>query len=260
MIEVTELHKSYGDTHALRGVSFTIPQGQICGYLGPNGAGKSTTVRTLTGVQKATSGHASVAGFDVAEQSMEVKQRIGYVPETGALFQTLSVSEHLALIGALHHMEPALIAERGEEMLKLFEIPKAANKRIDSLSKGMRQKVVIAGALIHDPDVLLFDEPLSGLDVNAARIVKEVVQGLAKRGKTVLYCSHILDVVERLCERVIILDQGEIVADGSPEELKQASQRESLENVFRQLTSHHDQVDAARAFVDVVSGETKSES
>ncbi|MBP88799.1 MAG: ABC transporter [Planctomycetaceae bacterium] len=253
MIRVEELTKDYGDKTALDAVSFDIPAGQVCGYLGPNGAGKSTTVRMLTGVMRSTSGKAVVAGFDVAEEPLEVKKRIGYVPETGAIYQTLSVNEYLALVGALHHMEPAEIDERGRRMLQLFAIADSANKRIDTLSKGMRQKVVISAALLHDPDVLLFDEPLSGLDANAARTIKDVVRGLADRGKTVLYCSHMLDIVERLCDRVIILDQGKIVADGTPGELMNSSQRETLETVFRSLTSSEDQAEIAEAFVDAVS-------
>jgi len=253
MIRVEELTKVYGEQTALDAVSFDIPAGQICGYLGPNGAGKSTTVRMLTGVLRPTSGQAVVAGFDVTEEPLEVKKRIGYVPETGAIYQTLSVNEYLALVGALHHLEPSEIDERGRRMLQLFAIADSANSRIDTLSKGMRQKVVISAALLHDPDVLLLDEPLSGLDANAARTIKEVIRGLADRGKTVLYCSHMLDIVERLCDRVIILDRGKMVADGTPGELMNSAQRETLETVFRSLTSSEDQAEIAEAFVDAVS-------
>ena len=225
----------------------------MCGYLGPNGAGKSTTVKILTGTLRATSGVADVAGFDVAEQPLEVKTRIGYVPETGSMYQMLSVMEYLTLVGTLHHMEPADIAERSVKMLQLFCIGDSANNRIDTLSKGMRQKVVLSAAMLHDPEVLLFDEPLSGLDANAARTVKEIVRGLANHGKTVLYCSHVLDVVERLCDRVIILDHGSIVADGTPQELMSATNRKTLETVFRAVTSSEDQEEVAEQFVDVVS-------
>ena len=142
-------------------------------------------------------------------------------------------------------------------MLQLFAIADSANNRIDTLSKGMRQKVVISAALLHDPDVLLFDEPLSGLDANAARTIKDVVRGLADRGKTILYCSHMLDIVERLCDRVIILDHGKMVADGTPSELMNSAQRETLETVFRSLTSGEDQAEIAEAFVDTVSAKRK---
>ena len=254
MIRVDQLTKRYGDKEALCGVTFDIESGQVCGYLGPNGAGKSTTVRILTGVMPPTSGAASVAGFDVTAEPLEVKRRIGYVPETAAAYSTLSVEEYLALVGALHQMDPADVDQRSRRSLELFGIKDSAQSRIDTLSKGMRQKVVITAALLHDPDVLLFDEPLSGLDANAARVVKDVVRGLADRGKAVLYCSHVLDVVERLCDRVIILDHGQIVADGTPTQLKDASQGETLESVFRSLTSSDNQDEIASELVDTVSG------
>ncbi|MFN0055640.1 MAG: ABC transporter ATP-binding protein [Planctomycetales bacterium] len=252
MIRACQLGKRYGDKLALEGVSFEIAAGEVCGYLGPNGAGKSTTVKILTGTLAPTSGQASIGGFDVVTQPLEVKRRIGYVPETGAVYQTLSVEEYLALVGALHHLGPAEIADRGNRMLSLFGIAAAAQQRIDTLSKGMRQKVVIISALLHDPDVLLFDEPLSGLDANAALTIKDLVRGLADQGKAILYCSHVLDVVERLCDRVIILHEGRIVADGAPLDLMAGSQRQSLEHVFRELTSNQDQQQVGAALLDAV--------
>lgn len=252
MIQVEQLVKNYGAKEALRSVSFLVPAGQVCGYLGPNGAGKSTTIKMLCGVLRPTSGRATVAGFDVAETPIEVKKRIGYVPETGAVYPLLSVSEYLALVGALHHLEPANVAERSERLLKLFKIADACDQRLDTLSKGMRQKVVISAAVLHDPDVLLMDEPLTGLDANAARVIKDLVRGMADRGKTVLYCSHLLDVVERVCDRVIILDQGQIVADGVPAELIASSRQGSLDAVFRSLTGGEDSRALAEALLDAV--------
>lgn len=255
MIEVRQLTKTYNETEALRSVSFTVPAGQVCGYLGPNGAGKSTTVKILTGVLRPTSGVASVAGFDVVEESLEVKKRIGYVPETGTVYSTLSANEYLALVGALHEMETEEVAERAAQMLELFQLRDAADRRLDTLSKGMRQKVVISAALLHDPEVVLFDEPLSGLDANAAWMIKDIVRGLADRGKTILYCSHILDVVERLCERVIILDRGEIVADGMTSQLLSSSNRGTLETLFRSLTTTEDNKDLVGAFLGSFNAE-----
>ena len=252
MIQVEQLTKTYGETVALQSISFTVPEGQVCGYLGPNGAGKSTTVKILTGVLRPTAGRVVVAGFDVSQEPLEVKRRVGYVPETGAVYSTLSPNEYLALVGALHNLEPEITAERSQRLLQLFKIEDAVDRRLDTLSKGMRQKVVIAAALLHDPEVILFDEPLSGLDANAARTVKDIVRGLADRGKPILYCSHILDVVERLCERVIILDRGTIVADGSPSELISAAQQDTLETVFRALTTTKDHQELAEAFLDTV--------
>ena len=255
MINVQHLTKSYGETQALCDVSFTVPAGQVCGYLGPNGAGKSTTVKILTGTLHATSGEAAVAGFDVAHEPLEVKRRIGYVPETGTVYSTLSANEYLALCGALHEMETAEVAARAARMLELFQLTEAADRRLDTLSKGMRQKVVIAAALLHDPEVVLFDEPLSGLDANAAWLIKDIVRGLADRGKTVLYCSHILDVVERLCERVIILDRGRVVADGLTSQLLSSSERGTLETLFRSLTAHEDQRELVGAFLGSFTNE-----
>jgi ABC-2 type transport system ATP-binding protein len=252
MISVENVTKTYGDKTALSSVSFQIPTGQICGYLGPNGAGKSTTVKILTGTLQPTSGKTRVAGFDISVEPLEVKKRIGYVPETGAIYQTLSPEEYFALIGALHHIEPREIDTRGRAMLDMFGIGEVRHQRIDTLSKGTRQKVVIIAALLHDPEVLLFDEPLSGLDANAARVIKDLIRGFADRGRTVLYCSHILDVVERLCDRVIILHQGKIVADGAPAELMSDRRRQSLEHVFRELTSDPEEAALAAAFWETV--------
>ena len=255
MINVQRLTKTYGETQALGDVSFTVPAGQVCGYLGPNGAGKSTTVKILTGTLRQTSGSATVAGFDVALAPLEVKRRIGYVPETGTVYSTLSANEYLALCGALHEMEPREVAERTAQMLELFQIAEAADRRLDTLSKGMRQKVVISAALLHDPEIVLFDEPLSGLDANAAWMIKDIVRGLADRGKTVLYCSHILDVVERLCERVIILDRGRVVADGLTSQLLSSPERSTLETLFRSLTAPDDQRELVGAFLGSFTNE-----
>ena len=252
MIRVEGLGKRYGQTTALQSISFEVPPGQICGYLGPNGAGKSTTVRILSGVLKAGSGRAEVAGFDVGECPLDVKRRIGYVPEHGPVYSTLSVNEYLALVGALHQMAAEEVSQRAAQMLRLFNIHEAGDRRLDTLSKGMRQKAVIAAALIHDPEVLLLDEPLTGLDVNAASVIKDLVRGMAERGKTILYCSHILDVVERLCERVVILNRGEIVADGPTAQVVAEGQKGSLEEVFRDLTgdTNHDEV--VKGLIDTV--------
>lgn len=252
MIEVKGLTKGFGDKTVLKGVSFTVPPGQICGYLGPNGAGKTTTVKILTGVMPANSGSAVVAGFDICEHPIEVKKRIGYVPEAGTVYSTLSALEYLTLVGALHGIPEDLISERCYRMLELFGILDAANGRLATFSKGMRQKVIISASLMHDPDIILFDEPLSGLDVNAARIIKNILKGLAERGKTVLYCSHILDVVERLCDRVIILNRGEIVADGPTRDLITSAREDTLESVFRLLTASEEDEPLVQAFLQTI--------
>lgn len=255
MIEVTNLTKTFDTVEALRAVSFHIPPGQVCGFLGPNGAGKSTTVKILVGILKPTSGKAVVAGYSVEEQPLEVKKRIGYVPELGTVYSTLSGNEYLALVGALHDMSPEQVADRSHQLLKLFNIADQGNRRLDTLSKGMRQKVVLSAALLHDPEVILMDEPLSGLDANAAHTVKDLVRGLADQGKTVLYCSHVLDVVQRLCERVIIVNHGTIVADGETQTLLQSAHRRDLESLFRSLTATDDDQAAVQEFLKSFEGE-----
>jgi len=253
MIQVDGLQKQYGDQDVLNGISFQVFPGEICAFLGPNGAGKSTTVKILTGTLNPTAGKVCVGGFDVSLEPIEVKKRIGYVPENAYLYSTLSVQEYLALVGTFHKIPSATIAERSNKMLELFEISAAMNQRIGTLSKGMRQKVLITGALIHDPEVLLFDEPLSGLDANATQVVKEVITEMASRGKTILYCSHLLDIVERLCSRAIVIAGGKIIAGGTPKEVMKLTGTETLERAFQHLTGGHDHQQEVAAIADVVS-------
>ena len=260
MIEARRLTKHFGEKRALNGVSFSVPPGQVCGYLGPNGAGKSTTVKLLTGLLRPDAGGAGICGFDVTEQPCELRKRIGYVPESGAVYSSLSPNEYFALIGALHSMTPQDISRRSISMLKLLQIDALADQRMDTLSKGSRQRVLICSALLHDPDVVLFDEPLSGLDANAARIIRDVVRGLADRGKAILFCSHMLEIVERLCDRVIILHQGEIVAEGPSSELASSRRLKSLDEVFQSLTGAADHEEVARAFVNTVKEGVAQES
>jgi len=248
MITLQNLSRCFGDTTAVNSVSLNIPAGQICGYLGPNGAGKTTTVKMLTGMIKPTSGSASVAGFDILQQPMDVKRRIGYVPESGAVYNSLTPWEFLSLIGRLHDMKDSDIKEKVEEFSRFFHLSEHLNQRMVSFSKGMKQKVVIMASILHNPQVLFMDEPLTGLDANAALLLKKLIRHLADEGKTVFYCSHLLDVVENLCDRVVIINEGKIVADGSINELKEITKRSSLEGVFSQMTSSEDITEIARVF------------
>ncbi len=253
-IELSNLTKRFGKVEAVRGVSLTIPRGQICGYLGPNGAGKTTTVKMAVGMLAPTDGVALIEGIDVAERPVEAKMRIGFVPETGALYDNLTPREYLALIGNLYHLEPGLAAGRADRFLSHFGIADSTDRIMTSFSRGMRQKVLISAALIHNPSILFLDEPLSGLDANTALILKELLRDLASRGKTIFYCSHILEVVERICDRVVIIDHGEIVADGDVEELKDLTHKASLEDAFTNLTSTVDVDSIVRALSDNVTG------
>ena len=192
MIETDNLRRSYGSKEALHGLTLRVAPGELLGFLGPNGAGKSTTVKILTGMIKPDGGRAIVAGFDVVREPLAAKQRIGYVPESAALYESLSAREYLDLIASLHHLPGEATRARIEELLDRFELSAAIDQRLSEFSKGMKQKVLIVSALMHRPDVLFLDEPLTGLDANAALVVKELLRGLAAQGRTIFFCSHVL--------------------------------------------------------------------
>jgi len=248
VIEVSGLVKQFGSVRAVDDVSFSIPGGQICGYLGPNGAGKTTTVKMLTGMIRPDAGTARIAGRDLLADSLEVKKRIGLVPESGAVFQSLTPREYLSFVGRLYHLSEDVIQSRIGEFLQFFGLESDADRPMTGFSRGMKQKTVIAAALIHQPDVLFLDEPLSGLDANAVLLLKELLRNLARQGKTIFYTSHILEVVEHLCDRVIIIHRGRITADGSVTELKEMTRQPSLEGVFSRLTRETDASELAAAF------------
>ena len=236
MIHVSHLTKKYGATTAVDDISFEIQQGEIVGYLGPNGAGKSTTLKMLIGLLQPTSGEISVAGYDAATQLLELKRHIGYVPEEAQLYEHLTLVEHLQLIGRLYHLEERLIAQKITELAKLFDMASQANQRISSFSQGMRQKCLIMSALLHNPDVLFLDEPFTNLDVTTVTLMKMVLQRLAELGKTILYCTHILEVAETLCPRIMIINAGKLIADASVGELREQTNQTALNEIFTQLT------------------------
>ena len=238
MISVHKLTKRYGAQLAVNELSFEIPGGQIVGFLGPNGAGKSTTLKMLTGMIEPTSGSATIAGFDLARDPIEVKRHVGFVPESGAVFESLTGLEYLTMVAALYGIPEGAATERIRQFITFFDLSfeTLTDKLLGAYSKGMRRKVVITAALLHNPPVVFFDEPLDGLDANAAVGFKALIQTLAGGGKTIVYSSHILDVVERVCDRVIIIDKGKLVLDGAPEALVASSGSGTLERLFTQLT------------------------
>jgi ABC-2 type transport system ATP-binding protein len=240
MIETENLSRSYGGRVALHRLNLQVAPGEILGFLGPNGAGKSTTVKILTGMIKPDSGRASVAGFDVVRDPLDVKKRIGYVPESAALYESLTAREYLELVASLYHLPAPGAAHRIEEMLQRFELAHAIDQRLSEFSKGMKQKVLIASALMHRPEVLFLDEPLTGLDANAALVVKELIRGLAAQGRTIFFCSHVLEVVERVCTRIVIINQGKVIADGTARAIAAAAGVETLESAFVSLTGTRD--------------------
>ena len=238
MIEILHLSKKYGDTLAVEDLSLRIETGEIFALLGPNGAGKSSTVKVLTGLSKPTTGIVRISGFDVVEDPIEVKKRIGYVPENALLYESLTADEYLDLVGELRHMERKKLLAQRDELFSLFDLgPEDRRKLLAEFSKGMKQKVVFIAALIHNPEVLILDEPLSGLDANAALIFKEVLRKFAHEGgRTIFFCSHVLDVVEKLCDRIAIMAHGKLIAIGTPQELLDQSGELSLERAFNRLT------------------------
>jgi ABC-2 type transport system ATP-binding protein len=250
MIVLDNLTKVYGSTLAVDRVSLTVPSGQLIGYLGPNGAGKSTTVKMLTGMIAPTLGRAEICGLDLGRDQLAIKRIIGYVPESGAVFESLTGREYLEMVGRLYGLTDALIADRVAKFADFFELDSETldNKLLSAYSKGMRQKVVISASLIHNPRVIFFDEPLNGLDASTQLMLKTLIKNLAAEGKTIFYCSHIMDVVERTCDRIVIIDHGRIVADGTLQQLQEASGEGSLERIFNKLTSHTDVEERAEEF------------
>lgn len=252
VVSVDGLTFSYGTGQVLHGLSFSLGAGEVVGLLGPNGAGKSTTIKVLTGVLPPSGGTVRVAGRALPEEAVEAKKRIGYVPEAAALFESLTGQEFLELMGRLQDVPEERLQLRIGRFLEQFGLADDRLRPLDGYSKGMRQKVLLSAALLHNPDVVLLDEPLSGLDVEAGFMVRDLVAALAAEGKTVLYSSHVLDVVERVCDRALIIHEGRLVADGSLDALKASTGRESLEDVFRRLTRSEATVSGVSRIVEVL--------
>jgi len=254
IIRIKNLRMKYEFNYVLKGIDLEVHQGQIIGYIGPNGAGKSTTVKIMLGLVEGYTGEVSLFGRDIRESPVDYKRRIGYVPEVAELYDTLTAKEYLTFIGELYGMDGEEADRKAFRLLSLLGMKEAYQSRIASFSKGMRQKVMIASSLLHDPDILFFDEPLSGLDANSVMIVKEIFSLLAAQGKTIFYSSHIMDVVEKISSRIILLQDGQVVADGSFEELQKSSKEGTLEEVFNQLTGFHEHKSIAEQFVAAVQG------
>jgi ABC-2 type transport system ATP-binding protein len=252
LLEARNLTKFYGRVPAVRNVSFTVEPYQVLGYLGPNGSGKSTTVNMITGLLEPTEGRIFFEGRDVNDDIVEYKRRIGYVPEIPQLYPFLSGLEYLQLIGRLRSLPPARLDRRIEDFLALFSLHEDRHVQIASYSKGMRQKILIAAALLHNPDLIIFDEPLSGLDVTSALIFRNLVKSLAREGKIILYSSHVLEVVEKVCSKVVILDRGAVVANDSVERLRNIMSLPNLEDIFSRLVQHQDTERVAQDIVGLM--------
>lgn len=252
MLEVQNLFKSYRGIPAVEDVSFKVAPGEVVGFLGPNGAGKSTTVKIITGLLRQDDGCVRFEGRDIRDDMVSFRASFGYVPEDAHLYTYLSGLEYLQLVGRLRGMPEALIESKALELLRLSHLDTWEYSPISLYSKGMRQRVLIAAALLHDPRLLIFDEPLSGLDVLSARLFKDLLDLLAAQGKTILYISHVLEIVEQICSRVIVIAKGRILADAAPSELARLMSLPNLESVFAQLIQQQDTRSQARQIVEVM--------
>jgi len=252
MLEARSLTKSYSSVPALENVSFTTGPGEVLGYLGPNGSGKSTTVKIITGLLEPSSGKVFFNGRNIQDDLAEYKRLVGYVPEEANLYPFLSGFEYLQLVGRLRGLSEALIARRAGAMLEMFAMKPHRHTAISAYSKGMRQRILLIAALLHNPELLVFDEPLSGLDVVSAMIFRKLVAGLSRERKTIFYCSHVLEVVEKVCSHVIVLQKGRKLAYGSVEDLKRFQEMPSLEAAFSRLVQEQDAEASAEAIIDAV--------
>jgi ABC-2 type transport system ATP-binding protein len=249
VLEVRQLTKLYRGVRAVEDVSFTLRPGEILGYVGPNGSGKSTTVKMLTGLLEPSSGEVFFHGRRIDDDLVAYKRRLGYVPEEPHLYPHLSGLEYLTLVGRLRGIEAGRLARKANELLQLFDLRDSRYSPLASYSKGMRQRVLISAALLADPELIILDEPFSGLDVDASMLFRQLLCELAAGGRMILFSSHVLEVVEKLCSQVVILYKGKVVAQDSIANLRDMLSAPSLVEVFSQLTSQEDYTSRARAIV-----------
>jgi ABC-2 type transport system ATP-binding protein len=252
MLEARALTKCYSSIPAVNNVSFTIKPGEVLGYLGPNGSGKSTTVKMLTGLLEPTRGQIFFKGRSIREDLPAYKRQLGYVPEEPNLYPHLSGYEYLELVGLIRGMEPAALRRGIDRFLEIFGLRTSKFSPVASYSKGMRQKLLISAALLHNPDVLVLDEPEAGLDVTTALVLRKLVAALSREGKIVLYSSHVLEVVEKVCSHVLVLSKGNVVGYESIEGIRQLTDKPSLEHVFAELTQQTDTDETALGLVQAM--------
>jgi ABC-2 type transport system ATP-binding protein len=252
MLELRNVSKHFSGIPAVDDVSFCARPGEVTGYLGPNGSGKSTTLKMITGLIEMTFGHILFEGKPIQEDLIAYKRRMGYVPEEPYLYNHLSGAEYLTMVAQLRDLPPRASSECIDGMLRLLSLYDDRHASISGYSKGMRQKVLIAAALLHNPQLVLLDEPFSGLDVGSALVLRSLIQELARRGKVVLFSSHELDTVERVCSRVVILHHGKLIADDSIERLRLLMELPNLEAIFSQLAVEQDTETVARQIADLI--------
>ncbi len=251
-ISMKSLKMLYGNKLVLKGIDLEVYRGQIIGYIGPNGAGKSTTIKAILGLITGYIGEIRVFGRNIADGDVGYKRQIGYVPETAEIYDALTPREYLTFVAGLYGISEGQADRKAKALMDLFDLRDAYHARISSFSKGMRQKVMLISSLLHNPDILILDEPLSGLDANSVMVVKDILSELVAQGKTIFYSSHIMEVVEKISNRIVLLRDGQIVADGSMEELKGQSNESSLEAIFNDITGFHEHKGIAEQFVSII--------
>lgn len=256
MLELQNLSRRFRGIPAIENLSFRVGPGEIVGFLGPNGAGKSTTVKIITGLLRPNDGRVVFQGRNTRDDLVDFRAALGYVPEEAHIYTHLSGLEYLQLVGRLRGMTERLIEVKAKKLLQLLGLESWQYSPISSYSKGMKQRVLIAAAVMHDPKLLIFDEPLSGLDVVSARLFKDLLLELQKQGKAILYISHVLEVVEQVCTRVIVIAKGKILADASPAALVKLMKLGNLENVFAELVQQQNTKLTAREMVEVMKIES----
>lgn len=252
ILTITNLTKSYGSKEILKGIDLHVSRGEIIGYIGPNGTGKSTTIKIILGMITDYGGEVKLFGENIQKDAIEYKRKIGYVPEIADVYDNLTGYEYLTFIGQLYGLELEKAASKSKTLMELFGVGEAYHSRISSYSKGMRQKLLIISSLIHNPDVLFLDEPINGLDANSVMVFKEILAQLAAQGKTIFYSSHLMDVVEKISSRIILLNDGKVVADGTFAELQAENETGSLEGIFNHLTGFDNYKEIGEHFVSVV--------
>jgi len=252
MLEIRALTKRFSGIPVVEDVSFILKPGEILGYVGPNGAGKSTTVKMIIGLLEPSEGQILFHGRSIIEDLPGFQARIGYVPEEPHLYPHLSGHEYLQLAGRLRGLPRSILESKIDEFLRVFSLWEDRHCPVSAYSKGMRQKILLTAALLHNPDVLILDEPLSGLDVTTALVLRELLEGLAARGRMILYSSHVLDVLEKVCSRVLILNKGRVAAHDSIEHLRESMHESSLEGIFGHITREQDHRAVADHILEVM--------
>jgi len=248
VLRLEHLSKKFGNKEVLKDINFSVNSGEIIGYIGSNGAGKSTTIKIILGLIDDYDGDVYVFGEKVKGKH-EYKRKIGYVPEISDMYDNLTAYEYIGFIGNLYGLGSLNAVSKAKVMMSVFGIEDAIDGRIHTFSKGMRQKLSIITGMLHNPDILFLDEPLGGIDANSVMVFKEIIQGLKNQGKTIFYSSHILEVVEKLSDRILLLNEGNIVLDGTMDEVREKQSDSTLESVFNDVTGFHDHEMLANKFI-----------